>query len=1088
MRMIKTLMTALVVFALQNIQAQETKTNTADSVKDLSMSGLKFRSVGPALTSGRIIGIAVNPNNKAEYFAASGHGSLWKTSNNGASWKAVFDGQKSYSIGAVTLAPSNSNIVWVGTGENNNQNNVIYGDGVYKSEDGGKSWKNMGLKNSSQVGGIVIDPADPQTVYVAAYGSLRTSGGERGIYKTTDGGKTWRQSLYVSPYTGFFEIHMSPANSKILYAVAHQRQRNLYSGVRGGPETAIYRSLDSGATWVKSVSGLPAEDMGRIGLAISPVKPDILYAIVEAKDAGGFYKSTDMGASWTKQSSYVSAYPFYMNKIFADPADVDVVYSMDVQNKVTRDGGKTWTNLGENFKHVDNHWLYIDPQNTQHMLSGCDGGVYETWDGAKAWDFKANLPIAEIYKVSTDNALPFYNVYAGTQDNSSFGGPSRTLNSSGITNSDWFFTTGGDGFETQVDWKDENIIYAQSQNGGLVRFDRKSGERLSIRPMELIDSGYRFDWSSPLLISQHNNNRLYFGANKIFRTNDQGSTWDLISPDLTRGVPSKMQKLMNRSWSIDELANKGSMGQITTIAESPLDQNLIYSGSGDGLLYITTNGGQSWLVSGSLPGLPEYARVSSIALSNFSKNVAYVACENFNGGIYKPYLFKTSDGGKSWTNLNGNLPDLGSTYAIAEDFVNPSLLFAGTQFGAWYSVNGGTKWVQLKNGIPPQAVTDIDIQKRESDLVISTFGRGIFIMDDYSALRSISKENTNKDAYIFPVKDALMYIEARPFVYRGKGFQGESFFTTPNPEPGAVLTYFIKNDYKSLEKRRRDFEKEKQKKGEDIDIPVFDSLRKEQNEIEPYLLFTIKDNEGNIVRRLRRNINQGVNRVTWDFRYPSTQPISISNNEEFLPWSEDTKGFMAAPGMYTVSLSKFDGKSFIDMNASQKFKIVPLNNKSISGGDMAAMQVFNKKVAELGRSVNGADAYINDLQKKIPYYKKAVLETPGMPADSYQKVLALENKLKETDRKLNGDNLRARYESVTPISLRGRIGNISGALMNSTVGPTVNQQQSLDIVTGQFEGILSELKSLGMEVDALERDLEKYHAPYTPGRLPIWNK
>lgn len=1072
---------------LLNLSAvsQKTAKPVGDSVKDLSMSGLKFRSIGPALTSGRVVDIAVNPKNKAEYYVASGHGSLWKTMNNGSSWKPVFDGQKSYSMGAVTLAPSNSNIVWVGTGENNNQNNVIYGDGVYKSEDAGRSWKNMGLKNSSHIGGIVIDPQDAQTVYVAAYGSLRMPGGDRGIYKTTDGGKTWRQSLYVSPNTGFFEIHMAPDNRKTLYAVAHQRMRNLYSGVRGGPETAVYRTIDSGATWQKIVTGLPSEDMGRIGLAVSPVKPEILYAIVEAKDAGGFYKSTDMGASWNKQSSYVSSYPFYMNKIFPDPVNADMVYSMDVQNKVTNDGGKTWQNLGEKNKHVDNHHLYIDPENTLHMLSGCDGGVYETWDGAENWDFKANLPIAEIYKVSTDNALPFYNVYAGTQDNSSFGGPSRTLNNIGITNSDWFFTTGGDGFETQVDWKDENIIYAQSQNGGLVRFDKKSGERLSIRPVELIDSGYRFDWSSPLLISSHDNKRLYFGANKIFKTNDQGSSWDLISGDLTRGVPSKMQRLMNRSWSMDELANKGSMGQITAIAESPLDPNVLYSGSGDGLIYSTTDGARHWQKSASIPGLPEYARVSSIVASNFSKNIAYAACENFGGGNYKPFLYKTTDGGNTWSSINGNLPELGSTYAIAEDFKNSSLLFAGTQFGAWYSTNGGGKWTQLKNGIPPQAVTDIDIQKRESDLVVSTFGRGIYILDDYSSLRNISKENTDKQAYIFPIKESLMYLEARRFPNRGKGFQGESFFTAPNPEPGVAITYFIKNDYKSLEKRRRDFEKEQQKKGEDIDMPTLDSLRKEQNEVEPYLLFTITDAQGNVVRRLKRNINQGINRLTWDFRYPSTEPVSVSGNDA---GGDGPRGYMAAPGEYTVSMSKFDGNKFIDMGASEKFSTVLLNNTSISRADKAAIQKFNQQVGELVRSANGADAFKDELEKKIPYFKKAVLETPAMPSESYQKVLALENMLKQVEIKLNGDNLRAKYEIVAPISLRGRIGNISGTLMGTTLGPTLNQQQSLAIVTSQFEDVLKDLRAIQTEAAALEKDFEKYHAPYTPGRLPIWQK
>lgn len=1081
--MFKTSLALFISVACLSAKAQETK---SDSLKSLSLSGLSFRSIGPALTSGRVVDIAVNPNNKAEYYVASGHGSLWKTSNNGISWKPIFDKQPSYAIGVVKIDPSNSNIIWVGTGENNNQNNVIYGDGVYKSEDAGKSWKNMGLKYSDQIGGIVIDPNNSSTVYVAAYGSLRNEGGERGIYKTTDAGNTWRRVLNVSAYTGFFEIHMDPRTSTTLYAVAHQRMRNLYTGIRGGAESAIYRSLDSGANWHKIMNGLPSEEMGRTGMAVSPANPDILYAIVEAKEGGGFYKSTDRGASWSKQSSYVSSYPFYMNKIFADPKNENRVYSMDVNNQVTDDGGKTWKALGEKNKHVDNHSLYVDPENTNHLIAGCDGGVYESWDKAQNWEFKANLPIAEIYKVTTDNALPFYNVYAGTQDNSSFGGPSRTINSSGIANSDWFFTTGGDGFETQVDWANENIIYAQSQNGGLVRFDKKSGERLDIRPVELNDSGYRFDWSSPLLISKHNNKRLYFGANKLFRTNDQGSTWEEISGDLTRGVPKKMQKLMNRSWSMDELASKSSMGQISAVAESPINENILYAGSGDGLIYYTSNGGKNWQRSEIPAGLPEYARISSIVASSHNKDVAYSAIENFNGGNYKPFLFKTINGGKSWTNLNGNLPAKGSTYAIAEDFINPSLLFAGTQAGLFFSADGGGEWVQIKNGLPPAMVSDIEIQKRETDLVISTFGRGIYILDDYSPLRMLTKENTQKAATIFPIKDALMFNEARPFVYRGKGFQGESYFTAPNPEVGAVFTYYIKNDYKSLAKRRRDAEKEKQKKNEEIDMPAIDSLRKEMDEQAPYLLFTISDEQGNTIRRLKKDINKGLNRTVWDLRYPSTVAISIISPDNSVPWSTDTWGFLVTPGIYKVSLSSFDGVKFTELAGPQSFKVVPLGNKSLAGIDTKEMNSFHKKLGELVRAANGAQSYKNELQSKIPFYKKAVLETPSMPANSYQQVLTLEKRMKDLNIKLNGDDLRSKYESVGPTSLRERINDVSGAMMYTSVGPTSTQQQSLAAVNKMFVQILTDLKSIGEDAEKFEQELEKYGAPYTPGRLPVW--
>ncbi len=464
-----------------------------DSIKNVSMAGLKFRSIGPAITGGRIVDIAVNPKDNSEFFVASGHGSLWKTTNGGTSFRPAFEGQNSFAIGAVKIDPSNPNIVWVGTGENNNQSNVIYGDGVYKSEDGGSSWKNVGLEKSEHIGGIVIDPQNSNVVYVAA--SMRNEGGDRGIFKTSDGGKTWRNVLKISPFTGCFEVHMDPQSSATVYAVAHQRMRKGYTNVSGGDESAIYRSSDSGANWQKIMKGLPTESVGRIGMTISPVNPNLLYAVVQAKEGSGVYKSLNRGATWSKESSYNTTYPFYMQKIFADPKEENKLYAMSLLVDVSLDGGKTFKPLGEKNKHVDNHVIWIDPNNTKHLLSGCDGGLYETRDMGKNWEFNANIPITEIYTVSTDNALPFYNVYIGTQDNNSLMGPSRTINSSGINNRDWTFTLGGDGFETQADWKNDNIIYAQSQNGGLVRYNKKTGEQLFIQPTNMVDTGFRFDWS-----------------------------------------------------------------------------------------------------------------------------------------------------------------------------------------------------------------------------------------------------------------------------------------------------------------------------------------------------------------------------------------------------------------------------------------------------------------------------------------------------------------------------------------------------------------------------------------------------------------
>lgn len=1069
-----------ITLAQENIQP--------DSLKNISLAGLSFRSIGPAVTGGRVVDIAVNPFNYSEYYVASGHGSLWKTTNSGTTFSPIFDANKSYAIGCVKIDPTNPNVVWVGTGENNTQLNVIYGDGIYKTEDGGKTWKNMGLSNSDHIGGIEIDPNNTNIVYAAAYGSSRISGGDRGIFKTTDGGKTWENVLKISDYTGCYQVHMDPRFSNILYAVAHQRMRNLYTGVYGGPESGIYKSIDSGLTWEKLKGGLPSDDVGRIGMSISPVNPDYLYAIIEATEKDkGVYRSTDRGASWTKQSSYNASAPFYYHELICDTKDVEKVYSNDTFLQVTLDGGKKWSKLGDDKKHVDNHALWIDPNNNRHILAGCDGGVYETFDMAKNWDFKANIPIAEIYKITTDNAEPFYNVYIGTQDNNSLGGPSRTISSAGIINSDWLFTNSGDGFETQVDWKDPNIIYSQSQFGGLVRFDKRSGENLYIQPQDFADTAYRYDWDAGFLLSEYDNKRLYMGGNKLMRSDDQGSTWREISPDLTRGVPKEMQKLMGQSWSIDQLAKKSSMAQIVTIAESPLDENILYVGSGDGLIHFTTNGGTSWIKS-SAPGLPEYTRIHHIIASNFDKLVAYAACHNYVGGDYKPYIYKTTDGGKNWFSINSNLPENGSTYSVAEDHVDKNLLFIGTLSGVYFSNNGGKEWIKFDNGMPPACVMDLDIQRRENDLVVSTFGRGVYILDDYSPLRFLSEETLKKEAEIFPIKDAFMFIQSNPFGFRGTAFQGASFYSAPNPEVGAVFTYYLNDEFKTLKEKRREEEKEIQKKGEDIKYPVYETLKAEQEEPEAYLLFTISDEQGNVVRKIKTEAKKGVNRIVWNFRYNAFTPISLEPFDDSVPWIEPDKGYMVVPGKYFVSLSKFENGTFTELVSKKEFTCKTLNNTSIPAEDKLALDAFNKKVAELTRSITGADAFRNELVDKLEYLKRAVLDGAEVPADTYNKIITIESELRELNVKLNGDQLRSRYEGASPTSVKQRVELITAALWSTTAAPTNTFIKSYETAADKFDEISVSLKAIDDNIKLVESELEKSGAPYTPGRFPEWRK
>ena len=524
---------------------------TADAV-----AGLELRGIGPALTSGRIGDIAVDPTDPKRRVVAVASGGVWVTANAGTTWKPVFDGQGSYSIGCVTLDPKNPNVIWVGSGENNSQRSVGYGDGVYRSRDGGTTWENLGLKASEHIGMIAIDPRDSNVVYVAAQGPLWAPGGDRGLYKSTDGGASWKAVLTISENTGVSEVHLDPRDPDTLLAVAYQRRRHVWTLIDGGPESAIHKSTDGGATWRKVAKGLPEVDLGRIGLDISPAKPDVVYAVVEAADGkSGFYRSTDRGETWQKRSDYVSSSPQYYQELVADPHDPDRVYSLDTYMQVSEDGGKTFSVVGNRARHVDDHALWIDPADTAHLLVGGDGGLYESFDRGATWRFQENLPVTQFYRVAVDDAKPFYNVYGGTQDNMTLGGPSRTLTIHGIANQDWYAVVGGDGFWAAIDPEDPNIVYAESQHAGVVRFDRRTGEKVGIRPQERPgEDPLRFNWDSPLLISPHSHTRLYLAAQRLFRSDDRGDTWKPVSGDLTRRVDRNALPVMGKVWGPDAVA------------------------------------------------------------------------------------------------------------------------------------------------------------------------------------------------------------------------------------------------------------------------------------------------------------------------------------------------------------------------------------------------------------------------------------------------------------------------------------------------------------------------------------------------------
>lgn len=1055
------------------------------------LSGLKFRSVGPAITSGRVADFAVNPQNTSEYYVAVASGGVWKTRNAGITYEPIFDNEGSYSIGCITMDPTNPAVIWVGTGEANNQRSVAYGDGIYKSEDGGSTWKNMGLKQSEHIGKIVVDPKNPDIVYVAAYGPLWSSGGDRGIYKTTDGGKTWNAVLTVSAYTGFSEIHMDPRNSSWLYATAHQRQRKVFTYIGGGPESAIYRSKDAGATWEKIMSGLPSGDIGRITMDISPVNPDIVYAMVEAGEKGGTFISRNRGSSWDKQSSYSTSGNYYQ-RIFCDPKNVDKLYAMNTYLGVSSNAGKSFSILGEKSKHIDNHVIWIDPRNTDHLLVGCDGGIYESFDTGINWQFKPNLPVTQFYKVATDNALPFYSIHGGTQDNFSIGGPSRTISRNGIINHEWYFTSLGDGFETQVDQSNPDIIYAQAQYGALVRYDRKSGEYLPIQPQEKEgEAAYRWNWDAPLIISSFDNKRIYIAANKVFRSDDRGESWKVVSGDLTRQTDRNKLTVMDKVWSVDAIAKNQSTdiyGNITTLAESPLDENILYAGTDDGLIHITTNGGGSWTKIEVKNGVPDNAYVYQVIASRHNKLTAYAVFNQHRYGDFKPYVLKTTDGGKTWANINGNLPARGSTYTIAEDHVKQDLLFVGTEFGVFVTLDGGSNWIQLKGGLPVIAVRDLEIQKRENDLILATFGRGFYVLDDYAVLRKMDKNAFAKPAEIFPVKDALMFVESTPLGVRGKGFQGESFFTTPNPTPGAVFTYYVKESIQTIKEKRKEREADLIKKGLPPYYPSFDSLRLEDEQEPPHLLFTITNDQNEVVRRIKAPAKKGLNRITWDFRYAPTTPVDFTPFDESFAFSSPSIGYMALPGNYSVQLSKYEDGQYSTITDKVPFKTVVLNAATLPAADKKALDQLSKETAELLRVTAGVDEYRQELSEKLRYIKAAAALTPSLPGSYSADIVQLEKRLRVVNRELNGDRtLSGREFEVLP-SINSRINGVVGGIWNSSSTPPKTYIESLKIAEKQFEPVYKEVQAIAAAILQLEQQLEKSGAPYTPGRMPIWKK
>jgi photosystem II stability/assembly factor-like uncharacterized protein len=1060
-------------------------------------SGLTLRSLGPALTSGRVIAFAVDPTDSTRYFIAAASGGVWKTANAGTTWTPVFDNEGSYSIGALALDPQNANTVWVGTGELNAQRSVGYGDGIYRSDDGGKSWRNLGLKASEHIARIAIDPRDSDTVYAAAQGPLWGPGGDRGLFKTTDGGKTWQNVLKISENTGVTDVVIDPRNSDVLYATAWQRRRHVYTYIGGGPESGIYGSVDAGKTWTRLRGGLPTE-MGRIGLAVSPVDPALLYATVEAADTGsGTYVSTDSGASWEKRGDFV-AQGMYYGQIVCDPKDAERIYLPNVTLMVSDDGGRTVRPVGERNKHVDNHAVWIDPANTRHLLVGCDGGVYESFDRGATWLFKSNLPLAQFYRIAADNSLPFYYVYGGTQDNNSIGGPSRTRKSSGTASEDWFVTAGGDGFHQQVDPTDPNTVYSESQDGGIVRFDRKTGLRVGITPLEgKGEPPLRWYWDTPMLLSPHSHTRLYYGGNILFRSDDRGDSWRAISPDLTRQIDRNKLAVMGKIWKLDTIARGQSTsyyGNIISLTESPKQEGLIYVGTDDGLIQVTEDGGKNWRKIDKVAGVPDSTYVERLVASQHDANTVYALFDNHKNADFAPYVMKSVDKGATWMPLANDLPKNGPVLSLAEDYVNPDLLFLGTEFGLYYTTNGGKNWLRLRGGLPTIQVKDLVIQKRENDLVLGTFGRGIYILDDYSVLRYPTAASQPKEAALLPVKPVLAYNQTQG----GTGAQGETYYTAPNPPYGATFTYLLKEGVKTLKQKRREAEQEAEKKGVPPPFPTVEELRTEAEEDPPTILLTVTDPAGNVVRRLTGPASAGTQRVVWDLHgtgfsvpqpAPEGAPVGGGGGGRGGRGGGGGSGFQVMPGSYTVALARRVNGVVTELAPAQPFTVREEGEEALKPSERKTLADYRLKVSRLQRAVLGSTEVVDSLTARLAQIRIAVQEAPKATPKLREEVLDLEKRLKGIDLALRGDNAAALRGDPVPTTITRRVSDLTFSQLSSPLPPTKTRQDSYNVASSEFGEALAKLRTLVQtDLPKLEKALDRADVAHTTGRLPDWKE
>ncbi len=975
---------------------------------------INWRCIGPAVMGGRTVDIDVVESQPWIIYAAIGPSGVWKSENNGITWTPVFHEENTVSVGDIAIAQSQPDIIWVGTGEATCRNSVTIGDGVYKSIDGGKTWQTKGLVETRHISRIIIDPQNPTIVYVAAMGHLWGANEERGIYKTNDGGETWEKILYVNEDTGFADLAIDPSDSQILYAAAYEHRRYPYYFYSGGPGSGLYKTTDGGKSWKKLTRDLPEGVMGRIGIDVSRSQPNIVYALIEHED-GGIWRSEDKGETWTRtcdKKTYdrVNFRPFYYSQIRVDPSNDKVVYVFSGGSFVSKDMGKKFSIISRS-THPDHHALWIDPSNPLHLIDGNDGGIDISYDGGKNWQAIQHMALAEVYQIGFDMRNPYY-VYCGLQDNGSWGGPSASLDSAGITNEDWYSIGGGDGFYAQVDPTDPNTIYRNYQMNGLSRYDMRIGKGKTIRPLaSRKEPPYRFNWNSPILISPHDPKTVYTGGNFLFKTRNGGQSWEIISPDLSTNDPEK-QKDSGGPITLD---NTGAEIHCTiiTISESPLVPGLIWCGTDDGNVQVTRNGGRTWRnVVENIPDLPSHTWCSRIEASHFDPGTAYVAFDGHRADDYQTYVYKTSDYGETWTSIKGNLP-FGWVHVIREDLKNKNLLYVGTEFGVYASLDGGESWFSLKNNLPTVAVRDIVVHPRENDLIIGTHGRGIWIIDDISPLQEMTDEVFASNFHLFSIRPTTQFLRSS----RGEAYSSK-VYAAKNPTYGMILNAYFKTKPEERPK------------------------------------ISIKDKRGETIFKLDLTSKEGFQRKTW--------------NLQFIPKTKDGKtvapsgmGFIAAPfvspGEYTVEMAvgeqKVEKKGLV--YPDPRFWMIE-KDRVVQNESMVEVMVLSKL---MNLSITGA----RSVRKELDKLSQTLSEKSDIQEVVHRAVERFERRFTALEEKIVPKDMF--YRGSMETALRG--GHLNVLIL--MLGMSISEYPSAPTETD-----LAQIKELTEEVNAIVDEFNEF--------------